>query len=191
MFTERQQQIIETSIKIIDEKSIQGFTIKNLSTEIGISESAIYRHFESKVMILSAVLESFKQKVEEYYKTLKETNDIPAEKQIHSFFSMMFKHFTNNPALISVIFAEEIFQNELQLSNKVLEIQAVNEKIIKEMIKDLTLNAKLSNGDSEEVSIILSGSVRLLVSKWKKSINAFDLIEAGEKLINTILKLIR
>ena len=191
MFSKRQQQIIETSVKIIDEKGIQGFTIKNLSTEIGISESAIYRHFESKVMILSAVLESFKQKVEEYYRTLKETNDIPAEKQIHSFFSMMFKHLTNNPALISVIFAEEIFQNELQLSNKVLEIQAVNEKIIKEMIKDLTLNAKLSNGDSEEVTIILSGSVRLLVSKWKKSNNAFDLIEAGEKLINTILKLIR
>lgn len=191
MFSKRQQQIIETSVKIIDEKGIQGFTIKNLSSEIGISESAIYRHFDSKVMILSAVLDTFKQKVEEYYKSMSDKKNIPAEEQIHEFFSIVFKIFTANPALISVIFAEEIFQNEPDLSTKVLEIQVVNEKIIKEMIKGLTLNSKLSNSDSQEIAIILSGSVRLLVSKWKMSNNSFNLIEGGEKLINTILKLMR
>lgn len=191
MLSKRQQQIIETSVKIIDEKGIQGFTIKNLSNEIGISESAIYRHFDSKVMILSAVLDTFKQKVEEYYKSLKDKKDIPAEEQIHEFFGMVFKLFTANPALISVIFAEEIFQNEPELSTKVFDIQAANEKIVKGMIKGLTLNSKLSNSDSQEIAIILSGSVRLLVSKWKISNNSFNLIEDGEKLINTILKLIR
>ncbi|MCD4664213.1 MAG: TetR/AcrR family transcriptional regulator, partial [Bacteroidales bacterium] len=45
MLSDRQQQIIEESIKIIDEKGIQGLTIKNLSKAIGISEPGIYRHF--------------------------------------------------------------------------------------------------------------------------------------------------
>ena len=191
MLSKRQQQIIEASVRLIDEKGIQGFTIKNLSGEIGISESAIYRHFDSKVMILSAVLDTFKQKVDEYYKSLKDKKDIPAEEQIHEFFSMVFKLFTSNPALISVIFAEEIFQNEPALTIKVLELQAVNEKIVKEMIKGMSLNSKLSNSDSEEITIILSGSVRLLVSKWKMSNSSFNLIEGGEKLINTILKLMK
>lgn len=191
MFSKRQQQIIEASVKIIDKRGIQGFTIKNLSNEIGISESAIYRHFDSKVMILSAVLDAFKHRVEEHYKSMKDRKNIPAEKQIHEFFSMVFKFFTANPALTSVIFAEEIFQNEPTLTEKVLEIQAVNEKIVKEMIKGLSLNSKLSKSDSQEITIILSGSVRLLVGKWKMGNYSFSLTEEGEKLIDTILKLMR
>ena len=52
MLTERQQEILDKSIEIISRKGIQGLTIKNLSKEIGISEPAIYRHFESKTDIL-------------------------------------------------------------------------------------------------------------------------------------------
>ena len=39
MKTKRQLEIIETSIKLISEKGIQGLTIKNISKEIGISDS--------------------------------------------------------------------------------------------------------------------------------------------------------
>ena len=56
MLSERQLQIIEESIKLIDNKGIQGFTIKNLSKEIGISEPGIYRHFESKFVFFIKML---------------------------------------------------------------------------------------------------------------------------------------
>ena len=46
MLSERQEQIIEESIKLIDNKGIQGFTIKNLSKEIGISEPGIYKDLD-------------------------------------------------------------------------------------------------------------------------------------------------
>ncbi|MCK5675079.1 MAG: helix-turn-helix transcriptional regulator, partial [Spirochaetales bacterium] len=46
--TKRQRQIIDISINIISERGIQDLTMKNLSSQLGISEPAIYRHFESK-----------------------------------------------------------------------------------------------------------------------------------------------
>ena len=55
MKTERQQEIINVALKLINEKGIQGLTMKNLSKEIGISEPAIYRHFENKIEILLAI----------------------------------------------------------------------------------------------------------------------------------------
>ena len=61
MLSERQEQIIKASIDLIDNNGIQGFTIKNLSKAIGISEPAIYRHFESKFEILATILEIFKR----------------------------------------------------------------------------------------------------------------------------------
>jgi AcrR family transcriptional regulator len=58
-FTEKQIHIINTSIELIAEKSIQGFTIKNLSKKLGVSEGAIYRHFKSKTEVLLGILKLF------------------------------------------------------------------------------------------------------------------------------------
>ena len=57
--TDKQKQIVEAAIELISEKSIQGLTIKNLSQKIGLTEGAIYRHFESKLDILLTILYSF------------------------------------------------------------------------------------------------------------------------------------
>ncbi|NLB03802.1 MAG: TetR/AcrR family transcriptional regulator, partial [Bacteroidales bacterium] len=59
MSTPRQTEIVETALNLINENGIQGLTIKNLSKKIGISEPAIYRHFENKIEILLAVLDTF------------------------------------------------------------------------------------------------------------------------------------
>ncbi len=190
MLTERQQQIIETSIDLIDQKGIQGFTIKNLSKEIGISEPAIYRHFESKVMILSTILDSFKQGMSTYHQSKDQGSCTTAEEQIKEFFSTVFMMLSIKPALVSVIFAEEIFQNEAALSIKVREIQDANEKVILAMLKDLPLNKKMADTDLEVFIILLLGSARLLVRKWKGSNYSFDLSKKGEALIDTILKAI-
>ena len=59
MMTKRQEEITKEAIKLISEKGIQGLTIKNLSKRIGISEPAIYRHFEGKTDILLNLLLRF------------------------------------------------------------------------------------------------------------------------------------
>ncbi len=61
MQTERQKEIISVSLELISEKGIQGLTIKNLSKKIGVTEPAIYRHFDSKTEILISILDFFKK----------------------------------------------------------------------------------------------------------------------------------
>lgn len=57
--TDRQKKIIEVSIELIAEKSIQELTIKNIAQKIGLTEGAIYRHFQSKFDILLNILQTF------------------------------------------------------------------------------------------------------------------------------------
>lgn len=187
MLSDRQKEIIETSIGLIDEKGIQGFTIKNLAKEIGISEPAIYRHFDSKMAIMSTILDSFKYKMNSYHQQKDYSSSISGAHQLKEFFGMIFSVFTENPSLVSVIFAEEIFQNEPLLTSKILEIQTTNEIIIKGILSKLKLDSKLANVEPEMFAIILFGSVRLLVRKWKMSGYQFNLTEKGTKLIDTIL----
>ncbi|MBT3303065.1 MAG: TetR/AcrR family transcriptional regulator, partial [Bacteroidetes bacterium] len=75
MQTDRQKEIVEVALELITEKGIQGLTIKNLSKKIGISEPAIYRHFDNKIQILISILEFFKDNTEQIFKKELNNND--------------------------------------------------------------------------------------------------------------------
>jgi AcrR family transcriptional regulator len=188
MFSERQQQIIEESISLIDRKGIQGFTIKNLSREVGISEPAIYRHFESKFDILRAILDSFELRVSENRKIFRENPKDPVV-MLKMFSEMVFRILEENPALITVIFSEEIFLNENKLSEQVNKIQKMNEEVIMSVLSELHQNSKLPpDFDMDSFILMYFGSIRLLARKWKTSNYSFSLKERGNKLMLSLLK---
>lgn len=191
MLSERQQQILDESVKLIDNKGIQGFTIKNLSKEIGISEPAIYRHFESKIEILTTILDIFKSNMIQNQKIFTDISIDPLER-LRRFFNRVFEMFTKNPALISVIFSEEIFQNETILKEKVNNIQNLNEMLVNSILKEMQAKKEMSRfADIEMISLMMFGSIRLLVKKWKYSNHSFDLIEKGNNLFNTLINAIK
>ena len=184
--SERQKEIINASLEIIAENGIQSLTIKNLSKKIGLVESAIYRHYESKTQILIAILDSITVETK--------SNDLAEVKSVISVLEKRFENqfftFTENPALVSVIFAEDLFQNEVLLVEKT---KAKVERSISEMavmIKVGQQKGEIRNDiDSEQLSIMIIGSVRMLVKQWKMSGYSFNLINKGAELIQS-LKLI-
>ena len=187
MLTDRQLQILDESIKIIDSKGIQGFTIKNLSKEVGISEPAIYRHFESKYAILYTILDSFKDKIMENQEAFLRNTEDPFVK-LRKFFTEIFEIFTINPALITVILSEEIYLNEKQLSNRINEIQRLNEMLIVSFLTELRRNNKLPNHINIDAFILMFfGSIRLLAKKWKLSGYSFNLKEKGDDLFTALI----
>ena len=190
MLSDRQEQIIKEAIKIIDEKGIQGLTIKNLSKAIGISEPGIYRHFESKFHILVEILDEFKDNIQEFNQQLIRSNSSSLQK-IEKIYQTHFISFTENPAIISVIFAEEIFNNDKTLYKKINEILQANEKIILQIIEEGQNAGEIkSEVDKKQIAIILMGSLRLIVKKWKQNLYSFDLNSEGKKLFETIKILI-
>ena len=58
-FTERQIEIMEAATLRIDKFGIQELTIKNLASDLSLSEAALYRHFKSKNEILLGLLTYF------------------------------------------------------------------------------------------------------------------------------------
>ena len=191
MLTERQEQILQESIKLIDTKGIQGFTIKNLSKEIGISEPGIYRHFESKFSILAAILDSFMFRMKRF-KDHFNTESKGAIEKIEHIYSSHFQFFIQNPAIISVIFAEEIFHNDEVLYKKITEILKINENLITQIIGEGQINNEIKTEiDKNQITIMLMGSLRLIVKRWKMSSYSFDLMKEGKELINSINSLIK
>ncbi len=186
MLSERQEQIIDESIKLIAEKGIQGFTIKNLSKAIGISESAIYRHFKSKTQILLTILDTFED-IAEMLSGLIDNNKLSAVQKISFMFIKMVVKFTETPSLVSVIFSEEIFKNEEVLKRKIIKILNKNEETLEAIIRKGQHGNKIrTDSDEKTLALMVMGSLRLLVKRWDLNGHKFDLVKEGKLLLNSI-----
>lgn len=51
--------ILQTARKLLRKKGVAGLSIRNLADELGVTPMAIYRHFENKDALLSALFDQF------------------------------------------------------------------------------------------------------------------------------------
>lgn len=189
-FTDRQKEIINTAIELIAEKGIQQLTIKNLSKKIGVVEGAIYRHFDSKIEILLGILSIFRDNKNTILKKLGSA-DADALKQLQMLFQTRFAQFTKNPAIAAVIFSEEIFQNEKQLSEEVYAIMQESQQFIRKVIQNGQHTGQFrSDIPAGQLSLLIAGALRLIVTEWRLSGLAFDLQEEGNKLWESIKQIV-
>jgi AcrR family transcriptional regulator len=191
MKTERQQEIIEVALKLINHKGIQGLTMKNLSKEIGISEPAIYRHFESKIEILLAILDVLRESTGEIFE--KELNSYnTATEKIEHLFILHFERFANNPSLVSVIFSEELFRGEPLLMEKIADVIDKNAIILTQIIKQGQQSGEIRKDISaDHLAVTIMGSLRLFVKTWQFSDYRFDIREDGLRILDSVKLLIK
>ncbi len=190
MQTERQQEIISVAHRIINDQGIQGLTIKNLSRKIGVSEPALYRHFENKIAILEAILDDFKDLSYSMFHNAAANSGSPDEK-ISLLFRNHFNVFFSQPSLSSVIFSEEIFRNEQTLKSRISLIMDQNRSILTNIIKEGQENGAFRTDiDVSLLAIMTMGSLRLFVKKWQLSDFSFDIEQEGEKIVEMVNLLI-
>ncbi len=186
-YSKKQQEIIETSIQIISDLGIQGFTINNLATRIGVTDGAIYRHFKSKTEILHNILLSFQ--IESAISLEKAcSSEEHAMKEIEKIFTHHFNYFSKKPAVASVIFSESIFQNNNLLSKEVTKLLQMHEDALMCIISKGQLSGEIRNKDLSKTQLvrIIIGSIRYTVTKWRLSNYSFDIKKEGEILLKNL-----
>ncbi|MBU8901379.1 MAG: TetR/AcrR family transcriptional regulator [Victivallales bacterium] len=189
--TARQQEIINVSVSLIADKGIQNLTIKNIAQTIGISEPAIYRHFKNKFEILMTILDSFELIATDVLNS-EEIKDLSSLDKIEFFLLDRYRRCVENPNLSKLMFAEENFQDDEQLSKKVLNIMHSHKD---EMHKVISAGQKLGEirDDIDSIALfrIIFGPMRLLIKQWGLSGCRFDLLEEGKKLWEAEKKILK
>lgn len=178
--TDRQKQILEQAIRIIAEDGIQNLTIKNLAKAVGVTEAALYRHYDNKHSIMLALTDLF----EEF-----SANNYPGKglAGIRSFVMDRYKKFSENPELAKVMFSEAIFINNEELSERMRQIMHSHRKEIEVMISEGKKSGEIeSELDPKSLFRTVVGSMRLLVTQWCYNGYKFDLKKEGEVLWNNI-----
>ena len=183
--TDRQKQILTEAVRIIAGEGIQNLTIKNLAKAVGVTEAALYRHYENKHAILLGIVDLF----EEFSKNYTPGKSLAG---INSFVMDRYRRFSENPELAKVMFSEALFINNDELSERMRQIMHTHRKDIEIMIEDgKTAGDIIPELDPKSLFRMILGSMRLLVTQWCFNGYSFDLAAEGKTLWNNIELTIR
>ncbi len=166
MYTPRQLELIDAAITLTSRQGIQRLTIRNVANHIGISEAAVYRHFESKYHLLLAVLSHLDGLLSPLFDELANTEQQPAA-AVSSFLDTLCSLIEANKAFTLMVFAEETFNVEPLLKSELLALLQSNISRLAEFFAKAQ-NAGTCRSDipADQLALVTFGAIRLSVSRW-------------------------
>jgi len=186
----RQKEIIEISLEILKQGGCQKLTMKKIAKHAGISEQAIYRHFDNKLAILASVIEYFRSRVSNMFKrAMEEESHL---QQIQKFIENLLENFDNHPGLAVVVTSEDIFQNESSLSREIKKLLENRISNMTEIIQNGQEAGEITDQyPARDLAFMILGALRFLVINWRLSSFSFSLQEKGESLKRSYIDLIK
>lgn len=189
--SDRQLEIIEAAGKILTESGVGGLTIKNLAKEMKFSESAIYRHFTSKEEIIVALLEYLAANMDERYTKAISTEQSP-EVKFTKLFQNQFSFFKKHPHFVVAVFSDGLMEESQRINETILKIMSVKNKHLMPIILEGQQKKIFTNSiSSDDLVHIVMGTFRLQMFKWRIANFQFDISRNGDKMIQSILTLIK
>lgn len=185
-FTDRQRDFLEAAITIVSEQGFSKLTIRNVAAAVGVSEPAVYRHFPSKLALLTAMLEDLQGSLLPHFYALRKDKS-PAAERLANFIHGLFSEFKIRPAYAPFIFSEEIFHAEPMLRERLREVMSENILLLTESIRAFQTSGEC-RGDigADELALITLGSIRLAVTRWHISSGRLRLKDLSDKLVATL-----
>lgn len=188
--TKRQMEIVQAAIGLIAREGYEKLTTKNIAAELGLSDAALYRHFDSKKDLIKMILCYFETISCRVISVIDSTELSPLEK-IRYFVMNRYETFMEDPELAMVMFSEELFKNDHSFEEYLLSIMHIHrDQVMGYIMQGQKLGEIRSDLNPMNIFRMIVGSMRMLVTQWNLSKQAFDLELEGKSLFNTIKKLI-
>jgi len=173
----RKKQIMDAARKLIIRSGSEHVTIKNMAKEVGISDGAIYRHFKSKMEILSFLADNVSAGL---------IHDIEMARSV-GFNSMniideiLRTHLSTikqKRGLSFLVLAEIISFGDKSLNKKVSDnIQIYIDRLRVVLSDGVRAGVVRQNVDLDAAALLLFGMIQGLVNIWALSTYKFDLVK--------------
>ncbi len=187
----RKEEIVQAALEVVGRKGVRALTISAIAASAGMSEANIYRHFNGKDEIYSALADFIGSSVMGKAATIAGGSRRPLEKLETIFFSHIAL-ITEHPGIPRFVFSDDI-----HLGHRILaETLALR---IGNYIETITgvIAAGVSEGELKpgisprETALTLLGMIQFTALRWTMSNASFDIRHEAEKLWANFLVLVR
>jgi AcrR family transcriptional regulator len=188
--SDKQLEIIKATGNILTSSGVSGLTIKKLAAAMQFSESAIYRHFESKEEIIYALLDFLATNMDERLTASRSINENQKE-QFVRLFQNQYSFFKQNPHFVVAVFSDGLMEESQRINEMIYKIMTVKIKHLKPLLIEGQQSGVFTNSISaDDLTHIVMGTFRLQMYKWRMAEFQFDIEIEGNKMIQAMLTLI-
>lgn len=181
VFTKRQLDIVRAAISLLNTGGMSDLTMKRIAGSLGVSEPAIYRHFESKAAILAGILDHFSKESSSVLDDLGKS--LPPLEAIEKFFLGRCSFFASNPEFVPLMFASDVFGPDPGLSDRIHGIIHSHGASLGEFIARGQSDGSIRDDlPVHHAAMTIMGLMRLLLTRWRMSGMGFDLESEGQAL---------
>jgi len=179
------QLLMDTALGLFDKKGYEKVSINDICREAGVSTGAFYHHFKSKDQIL---IEEF-MKTDEFYRELivelAEVDDYL--EKLRGFTVSTMEYIADmGLARLKVTYHTQIGPDKKAsfLGNERRALYSILESLYREGQEKGILRRDVSSGELAHLSI---HCFRGIIYDWCLANASFDMVEAGEKLIDILI----
>jgi len=183
----RKEQIILSTIELIDELGINNLSIHEIAKKENITEGALYRHFRSKEEIIIESLRYYSHFDINIINTINK-NNLGSRASIVSLLTSLSEYYENYPEITSLYCSFESLIYEQNIGKEVLLIMENRSDFLILLIENGKKSKEFKDGiNSEDMANIILGSFRHLVFKWRIEKHEFSLKKKALDMLNLIL----
>lgn len=192
---ETKQRILDAAIELFSQKGYKGVSIRELARSVGIKESSIYNHYDSKDEILTATLDLFTSKMEGTVLTEEEIEeriyDLPPEEFWRAGTSK-FMETTEDPRIekISLIVFQEMFRDGRARDIALRELFSRQQGLVELIFEKMKERGMIGQLDTEALANTYSYS--MLALRFEYNLLKFWGKDTGpvERKMSTLIRFI-
>ena len=168
----RQDEILRVALQVVDEGGIKALTLRQVADRIGISEAAIFRHFDSKEDIVNAMAEWVFTKC-----VVPEDDKKGLRDSLLRLMQRQFRSFQDFPQATSVLFQEETFRGFPKAKEMFDRRRRERAERIAAMVREAQKDGEArKDADARVFALIYMGAMRMTVLEWRSAGFSYDLV---------------
>ena len=189
-FTERQKEILTEALRILAEEGSRALTMKRVAQGIGFTEAAVYRHFESKRAMLSALYAFVRQSLLETLSPIL-ARDVPPPERLALFLEQTVLFLLENKGVNLVLLAESIQQKDVVLREAMWRIFSEFKALVEALLRiGMSTGDFRGDLDPDAVATCIAGSIQGMLTRYilaGSNASAFDPLKARPALVSFVL----
>ncbi len=176
----RQREIIEATLELLAESGTQNLTTARIAEQVGISEAALYRHFDGKFDIIGSSIKFVGKRMRS------ELSEIPEEKSAKEKLKRVFFHHLeyigDHPGNARLLFSDDIHFDDPKLRKLLRDIVEERKGFIAEMIEEGQQQGAIKPGmDTDGLALMFIGLIQSKVLLWSLSGRSYSLTRDSQK----------
>ncbi|MFH0947249.1 MAG: DUF2249 domain-containing protein [Planctomycetota bacterium] len=171
---DRKGQIIEAALSLLAEVSIDRLTTRDVAERVGVTQPALFRHFESRDALLEAVAEATRQRLGSRVNELLERGGNSLE-TLSSLSRELFRFAAENPGVPRLLFFDAARGNQAGYHLPLRHLVTMQRSLVSELVSGAQKEGELAETvDPEAAATMFVALIQGLLLQWQHLDDSLD-----------------